>query len=142
SLPLMASAVAEAGSRPATPRLLGPTKHRIRVADLWATRRVAWMIGVRDMKAKYKQAALGPLWLLIAPLGMLASITIAFSGVTNVDTGDVPYLIFALVGLIVWTFIQLSSSMGAQSIVANGVLVRRSPLPRLALVTGSLLGNV
>ena len=50
------------------------------------------MIGVRDIKAKYKQAALGPLWLLIAPLGMLVAMTIAFSGVTDVDTGDIPYV--------------------------------------------------
>src|SRR5439155_25602506 len=129
SLPLMASAVAEAGSRPATPRLLGPTKHRIRVADLWATRRVAWMIGVRDMKAKYKQAALGPLWLLIAPLGMLAAVTIAFSGVTNVQTDGIPYVVFALVGLTVWTFIQLSLTLGTQAIITNASLVRRSPIP-------------
>ena len=38
------------------------------------------MIGLRDMRVKYKQAALGPLWLVIAPLGMLAALTIAFSG--------------------------------------------------------------
>lgn len=99
------------------------------------------MIGLRDLKVKYKQAALGPLWLLIGPLGMLVAITIAFSGVTNVQTGGIPYLLFALTGLTVWTFIQLSCTLGAMSIVGNASLVRRSPLPRVALVTGSLLGN-
>src|SRR6201999_659468 len=81
-------------------------------------------------------------WLLIGPLGMLAEITIAFSGVTDVNTQGVPYVLFALVGLTVWTFLQLSTSMGAQSTVGNASLVRRSPLPRLALMTGSLLGNM
>jgi lipopolysaccharide transport system permease protein len=103
---------------------------------------VAKMIGLRDLKAKYKQAALGPLWLLIGPLGMLAAITIAFSGVTDVNTHGVPYVLFALVGLTVWTFIQLSTVLGAQAIMANGQLLRRSPIPRLALVTGSLIGNL
>jgi ABC-type polysaccharide/polyol phosphate export permease len=109
---------------------------------MWTTQRVARMIALRDIKTKYKQAALGPLWLLIAPLGMLFAITIAFSGVTDVQTGDIPYLPFALVGLTVWTFIQLSATLGSQAIVSNGSLVRRSPMPRMALVTGSLLGNL
>jgi ABC-type polysaccharide/polyol phosphate export permease len=100
------------------------------------------MLGLRDMKVKYKQAALGPLWLIIGPLGMLAAITIAFSGITSVQTGGVPYLLFALVGLTVWTFIQLSASLGLLAIVGNGHLVRRSPISRVALVTGSMIGNL
>lgn len=119
-----------------------PVKRRVRLRDIWASRRVALMIGQRDIKVKYKQAALGPLWLLIAPLGMLVAITIAFSGVTDVDTGDVPYVLFALVGLVVWTYLQLSISVGAQAIVYSQTLVRRSSMPRLALVVGSLIGNL
>ncbi len=132
---------AERPSSPA-PRLLGPTTHRVRLGDLWTTRGVAWMIAVRDIKAKYKQAALGPLWLLIAPLGLLAAVTVAFSGVTDVQTADIPFLPFALVGLTVWSFLQLCLTLGAMAITSNAPLVRRSPLPRVALLTGSMLGNL
>jgi ABC-type polysaccharide/polyol phosphate export permease len=124
------------------PRVYRPVKQRIRLADLWTSLGVARMIGLRDIKAKYKQAALGPLWLLIGPLGMLVALTIAFSGVTAVNTKGVPYMIFALVGLTVWTFIQLSTTLGAAAIIGNSGLVRRSPLPRIALITGSMLGNL
>jgi ABC-type polysaccharide/polyol phosphate export permease len=124
------------------PSVNRPTRSRVRLTEMWTTLRVARMIAIRDIKTKYKQAALGPLWLLIAPLGMLVSITIAFSGVTDVDTGGIPYLDFALVGLTVWTYIQISATLGAQSIVGNSSLVRRSPMPRMALVTGSVLGNL
>ncbi len=141
-LTVMAQAIVDAESPSPTRRLLGPTKHRVRISDLWATRGVAWMIGVRDIKAKYKQAALGPLWLLIAPLGLLAAVTVAFSGVTDVDTSGIPYLPFALAGLTVWSFLQLSLTLGAQAITANAPLVRRSSLPRVALLTGSMLGNL
>lgn len=123
-------------------RVYRPVKRRVRLADLWTTRAVARMIGVRDIKAKYKQAALGPLWLLIAPLGMLVAMTIAFSGVTKVQTAGVPYVIFALVGLTVWTFIQLSATLCATAIVVNSTLVRRSPIQRLALITGAMVGNL
>jgi homopolymeric O-antigen transport system permease protein len=138
----MADAVVDAGSSPATPRLIVPTKHRVRVEDLWTTRGVAWMIGLRDIKAKYKQAALGPLWLVIAPLGLLAAVTIAFSGVTDVNTSGIPYLVFAMTGLTVWSFIQLSLTLGTTTIISNSPLVRRSPLPRIALMTGTMMGNM
>lgn len=127
---------------PSVPRVLRPERRRIRISEVWTTRNVAWMIGVRDVKAKYKQAALGPLWLLIAPFGMLAAVTIAFSGVTDVKTSGIPYVLFALTGLTVWTFVQLSLTLGTQAITSNAPLVRRSPLPRLALLTGSILGNL
>jgi ABC-type polysaccharide/polyol phosphate export permease len=129
-------------SRALDRRVLGPTRHRVRVSDIWGTRGVAWMIGLRDIKAKYKQAALGPLWLIIAPLGLLAAVTIAFSGVTDVQTSGVPYIAFALAGLTVWIFVQLSLTIGTQVVIGNSQLVRRSTLPRLALISGSLVGNL
>lgn len=131
-------------STPVEPRLntYRPVKRRLRISEVWTTHAVARMIAVRDLKVKYKQAALGPLWLLIAPLGMLAAVTIAFSGVTDVDTGGVPYVLFALVGLIVWTYVQLSLTLGPLAIIANASLVRRSTVPRIALITGTLLGNL
>lgn len=119
-----------------------PVTRRLKVREIWTTAHVARMIGLRDIRVKYKQAALGPLWLLIAPLGMLVAITIAFSGVTDVNTSGVPYLPFALVGLTVWTFVQLSAALGSMAISGNGGLVRRSTVPRVALITGALLGNM
>jgi lipopolysaccharide transport system permease protein len=97
------------------------------------------MLGWRDMKTKYKQSALGPLWLVLQPLGMLLAITIAFSKVTSVDTGSVPYVVFALVGLAVWTYIQMTISVAPMTLPSNQLVVRRSPCPRVALVTGTLI---
>jgi ABC-type polysaccharide/polyol phosphate export permease len=137
----MSAEAATASAEPAL-QVYKPVKTRVKVRELWTTLHVARMIGLRDIRVKYKQAALGPLWLLIAPLGMLGAITIAFFGVTKVDTGGVPYILFALVGLTVWTYVQLSAALGSAAIVSNGGLVRRSPLPRVALITGALLGNI
>ena len=116
-----------------------PVRRRVRLGDMWTTRRVGWMLGWRDMKTKYKQSALGPLWLVLQPLGMLAAITIAFSKVTSVDTGEVPYVVFALVGLAVWTYVQMAITVAPQTLPSNQQVVRRSPCPRVAFVTGTLI---
>lgn len=116
-----------------------PKRRRIRLSDLWTSRHVGFMLGLRDVKAKYKQSALGPLWLVLQPLGMLAAVSIAFSKVTTVNTGGVPYITFALVGLAVWTYVQMAITVAPQVLQANYQVVRRSPCPRLAFVTGTLV---
>ena len=120
-------------------RVTVPEPRRIHFRDIWTTLPVGWMLGWRDMKTKYKQSALGPLWLVLQPLGMLAAITIAFSKVTSVDTGDVPYVVFALVGLAVWTYVQMTITVAPQTLSMNQQVVRRSPCPRVAFVTGTLI---
>jgi ABC-type polysaccharide/polyol phosphate export permease len=100
------------------------------------------MVALRDVRVKYKQAALGPLWLVLGPVGLLLAITIAFSGVTDVKTPGVPYMIFALVGLICWTYIQLCLTLSPAVLVNNASLVRRSTCPRLALVQGTMVANL
>jgi lipopolysaccharide transport system permease protein len=120
-------------------RVIVPAKRRVRLREVWTSLPVAWMLGRRDMKIKYKQSALGPLWLLLQPMAMLAAISVAFSAVTTVDTGDVPYLVFALAGLAVWTYVQLTFSVAPGTLPSNQLVVRRSPCPRVALVTGTLI---
>lgn len=123
-------------------RVTLPVRRRVRLRDVWASLPVGWMLGRRDIKIKYKQSALGPLWLVLQPLGMLAAITLAFSKVTNVNTGDVPYVVFALVGLSVWTYVQMAITVAPQVLPSNWQVVRRSPCPRVAFVTGTLISVV
>ena len=123
-------------------RVTVPVPRRVRLGDVWASLPVGWMLGRRDVKIKYKQSALGPLWLVLQPLGMLAAITLAFSTVTNVATGDVPYVVFALVGLSVWTYVQMAITVAPQVLPSNYQVVRRSPCPRVAFVTGTLISVV
>jgi ABC-type polysaccharide/polyol phosphate export permease len=120
-------------------RVTVPVRRRIRLRDIWTSLPVGLMLGRRDAKIKYKQSALGPLWLVLQPLGMLLAVSLAFSKVTNVDTGNVPYVVFALVGLAVWTYVQMTITVAPQVLPSNWQVVRRSPCPRVAFVTGTLI---
>lgn len=123
-------------------RIALPAKKRVRLVDLWHTRAVAWVVGARDLKVKYKQSLLGPPWLIIQPLGILAALIVAFNGVADVDTGGVAYIPFALTGLAVWTLIQMTLLTGAQAFITNALLIRRVATPRIAFITGALLANL
>jgi lipopolysaccharide transport system permease protein len=119
-----------------------PTKKRVRLTEIWGSRELARVVAARDLKVKYKQSLLGPPWLVLQPIGMLAALIVAFHGVANVDTSGVPYIPFALTGLTVWTLTQTTLLNGAQTFVQNALLIRRVACPRIAFVSGALLANL
>lgn len=120
-------------------QVIRPVKRRLRVSEIWKTRRVAWMIASREFKIRYKQSLLGPPWLILQPLGILLALLFVFHGVTSVNTGGVPYVPFALIGMGAWTFIQTALANGATVIASNASLIRRVQFPRTAFYTAMLL---
>lgn len=127
---------------PAEPRVLEPTRRRVKLSELWTAFPVTRLIAMRDLRVKYKQSILGPLWLVLQPLGLLLGLLVAFAGVTNADTRGVPAGLFMLVGVAVWTFVQQSMGFGVSALMTSGSLVRRSACPRTPLVLGTVLANL
>lgn len=119
-----------------------PGSNRVSVRDVVGSWRVARVLGSRDIKVKYKQSALGPLWLFLQPMGMLVAITIAFSGVTDVNTRGVPYVLFGLVGITVWNFISMTLSVAPTTFASNSTLLKRTTAPRPAFVTATVFSNL
>jgi ABC-type polysaccharide/polyol phosphate export permease len=119
-----------------------PSRRRMRLPEVWASWRVSRVLAVRDFKVMYKQSALGPLWLLIQPLGILGAFTVVFHGVASVDTAGIPYALFALVGVTVWTFVQTAISSGTRAIIINKKLVKNVACPRLPFATASVAAAI
>jgi lipopolysaccharide transport system permease protein len=123
-------------------RLIQPARRRIRLRDLKRDAGIIRVLTARDFKVKYKQSVLGPLWLLFQPLAMLAAFLIAFQGLGDVRTSDVPYALFSLVGLSVWAFFQASMTIGTASIVTNFGFVRYTPCPRHTFPIAAVIASV
>jgi ABC-type polysaccharide/polyol phosphate export permease len=72
-------------------------------------------------------------WALLPPLAILAAGMLVFDRVVRVDTGDVPYVIFAMAALVPWTFFANSLQFGIPSVAEALVMVTRLPFPRAVL---------
>jgi ABC-type polysaccharide/polyol phosphate export permease len=118
------------------------TKARVRVGDLLTYGALVRALASRDLKVRYKQSALGPAWVVFQPLALLAAFTVGFRAVAHVRTGGVPYVLFALAGLAVWTYFQAVTMVATGSIVNNYPLVRWTACPRLALPLATLVSNL
>lgn len=119
-----------------------PTKRRLRVSELWRDIPVIRVLAARDFKVKYKQSLLGPLWLVFQPLALLAAFFVAFQGLADVESTGTPYIVFALVGLSVWSFFQASMTIGTASLISNLQLIRFTPCPRLAFPVAALIASL
>jgi lipopolysaccharide transport system permease protein len=123
-------------------RIIAPAKRRLRIRDLLRERAVIGVLAGRDFKVKYKQSALGPLWLVFQPLALLGAFFVAFRGIADVETSGVPYAVFAMSGLAIWAFFQASMTIGAVSLISNYHLIRFTPCPRPAFPIAGIIASL
>jgi len=129
-------------AQPASTTVRAPTRTRIRLADLPTYGPLVRALASRDLKARYKQSALGPAWVVFQPLALLVAFSVGFRSVAHVHTGGVPYALFALAGLAIWTYFQAVVMVATGSIVNNYALVRWTACPRLTLPLSTLVSNI
>ena len=97
---------------------------------------------VRDIKARYKQTALGVAWALLQPLSMMLVFTLVFSIFAKVPSDGIPYPVFAYSGLIFWTFFSNSISGGTLAMTANSALIKKIYFPRETLLLAVMLAGL
>lgn len=118
-----------------------PSDVRLRLTDVRAYGPILRALAARDLKARYKQSFLGPAWVIFQPLALLAAFAVGFNSVADIETAGVPYIVFALAGLTVWTYFQATMMVAVGSIVNNYALVRWTACPRLALPLATLISS-
>ena len=97
---------------------------------IFSYRDLFWQLTFREIKARYKQSVLGYAWAILVPLLNLLVLSIVFSYIFRVPTGNIPYPIFLFVGLVPWLFLTLSITAATSSVMANSSLITKVKLPR------------
>jgi lipopolysaccharide transport system permease protein len=102
-------------------------------SDLMRYRQLLFSLTWRDIRIRYKQSMLGIGWAILLPLSMMLIFTFVFT--KAIDTSsvlkvDMPYALFAYLGLVPWTFFSVALSGCVNSLVANRNLVTKVYFPR------------
>ena len=108
-------------------------------AALWQSRDLIWFFALRDLRVRYKQAALGVLWVLLQPVVTVVIFTLVFSRLASISSEGVPYPLFALLGMVVWTYFSTAAVSGSEVLVNNPTLVTKVSFPRLAAPAAAML---
>ena len=110
--------------------------------DLWAYRELLFFLTWRDVKVRYKQTALGAAWAILQPLFMMVIFTIFFGRLAGVDSAGIPYPLFALAGLVPWTFFSNAITTSGNSLVGSANLITKVYFPRLIVPAAAMLAGL
>jgi lipopolysaccharide transport system permease protein len=107
------------------------------VKELWQYRELFFFFTLRDIKVKYKQTFFGFAWAIFQPLLLMAIFTVFF-GKGGPQEG-LPYPVFALSGLILWTVFSTGLTNAGNSMVTNANIIKKIYFPRLIIPISSIL---
>lgn len=105
----------------------------INVRELWEFRELLFFLTWRDVKVRYKQTMLGAAWAVLQPAMMMVVFTVFFKKMANLSSGDLPYPVFAYLGLVPWTFFATGMANAGNSVVGSERLITKIYFPRLAI---------
>ena len=119
-----------------------PTAGRIVLphpSELFEYREVALFLALQELQLRYKQTFFGVAWTVLQPLVGTVIFTFVFDRLAGVSGEGMPYAVFALSGLMVWTFFSKGLMGAAESLVKNEELVTKIYFPRLLAPLAAVL---
>lgn len=101
--------------------------------ELWQYRDLFYVLAYRDLRVRYAQTFLGLLWAVLQPLATLLIFTIVFGRAVKVDTGDIPYPLFAICGMAAWSYFGFVLNQSGNSIISSQEMIKKIYFPRLVI---------
>jgi ABC-2 type transport system permease protein len=99
-----------------------------------------WLMSVTEFKRAYFGTVLGYLWSLIRPLMLFGVLLFVFTQVFRIGSDKVEhYPVFLLLGIVLFTFFQESTSSAVTAVVAQEGVVRKTQFPRLVIPISTVL---
>lgn len=101
--------------------------------QLWAFRDLLLTLAIRDLRLRYRQTALGVIWVILQPLLAAGIFSFVFGTVLKAPSDGVPYFVFSYIGMVAWTLFHNTLSRSSTCLVGNAHLVSKVFFPRLIL---------
>jgi lipopolysaccharide transport system permease protein len=113
------------------------------VRDVWSYRELLWILALRDVRVRYKQASLGIAWALLQPLAQILVFTVVFNRFAGFSgDGGVPYPVFCLAGITVWNLFASGLNHASDSLLNSANLVTKVYFPRVLIPLGAIMTAV
>jgi lipopolysaccharide transport system permease protein len=105
----------------------------LNLLEVWAYRDVLWMLTLRDIKLRYRQTALGVIWVILQPLLAGLLFAVIFGRFAKLPSEGQPYLLFVFAGIMGWNLFNGIIQRAGNSLVAESKLVTKVYFPRLII---------
>lgn len=110
--------------------------------EVWEYRDLFYFLLWRDLKGRYRQMALGPLWIVLRPLLNMFVFTVIFGTVAKLPSDGIPFPLFTYSALLPWTFFSTSTMGAANSLFNYRNLITKVYFPRLIIPVVSVIAGL
>lgn len=114
----------------------------LQLRELYEYHELIYFLIWRDIKVRYKQTALGVIWVVLQPLLTMGVFTIFFGNLAKIPSDGVPYPIFSFAALVPWQLFANALSNSSNSLVNSRDLITKVYFPRLIIPFSSILGGL
>jgi lipopolysaccharide transport system permease protein len=112
------------------------------ISEVWRAREILYFLAWRDVKVRYKQAALGVAWAVLQPLFTMIVFTFFFGRLARIPSEGVPYPLFSYSALVLWTYFSVTLAQVGNSLVSNSSLITKIYFPRVLLPGAAAFGGL
>lgn len=105
----------------------------LQFSKIWEYRTLIWVFMVRDIKVQYVQTKLGIIWSFVQAFMAALIVNFFFGTLLNVDTGDIPYIVFAFPGMIAWYYFSSIVTYSGTSLIQSQNIIKKIYFPKLIL---------
>jgi lipopolysaccharide transport system permease protein len=134
SNPTVAAPLAPHAATSGTIRIEPPSGwFELRLEELWEYRELLYFFVWRDVKIRYKQTAIGILWVIIQPLLTMLVASLFFGRLAKLPSQGLPYPVFCFAALVPWTYFSAALVAATGVVVENQRVITKVYFPRLIL---------
>ena len=91
----------------------------LRLRELWAYRELLYFFVWSDVKIRYKQTAIGVLWVVLQPLLTMLVFTLFFGKLAKLPSQGLPYPVFYFAAVVPWMYFSTALVAVTNIIVEN-----------------------
>src|SRR5208282_3197146 len=103
---------------PATVRIEPPRGWLdLRLGEVWSYRELLYFFVWRDVKVRYKQTAIGVVWVVLQPLLTMGVFTLFFGRLAKLPSDGLAYPVFCFTALVPWTYFATALQAGTTVVV-------------------------
>lgn len=110
--------------------------------EIWRYRELLYFLARRDISVRYRQTALGVIWVVLRPLLTVIVFTIVFGRLAGLARGDIPYSLLILAAMLPWQLCSGAMIDSGNSLINNGSLISKVYFPRLIIPLSALVTNL
>lgn len=128
-------------SKPRPPFVIEPRSGLFEWRELWRFRDLLLRLIERDVRLRYRQTALGIVWVILQPLVTSLIFAAVFGLFAKLPSDGSPYLLFVFAGMLPWNLFAGGVQRASNSLIANAGLVTKIYLPREIIPLASVLAT-